>query len=247
LTADDIHSDPIQEAIRVLGRAEADEIVIRAAGGVAVALLCPSARRPPLARSYEDVDFVVAKGHSRRVGDLFQALGYAPDQELNALQGGERLHFIAPGDGRVADVFVDSIRGCHEIVLKDRLGVHDRTVPPVDLVFSKLQIRETNRKDELDLVALFTDLELSEDDSGISVTRAAQLVRSDWGLWRTVTEVLGKTTEFAATVDGGQPAAARMGEFAEVLEAAPKSRRWRARSRVGDRVRWYEEPEEMES
>jgi hypothetical protein len=28
------------------------------------------------------------------------------------------------------------------------------------------------------------------------------------------------------------------------IEAAPKTARWRLRSRVGDRVRWYAEPEE---
>jgi hypothetical protein len=30
------------------------------------------------------------------------------------------------------------------------------------------------------------------------------------------------------------------------MEAAPKSRRWRLRAKVGDRKRWYEEPEEVE-
>jgi len=28
------------------------------------------------------------------------------------------------------------------------------------------------------------------------------------------------------------------------MEAEPKSRRWRLRSQVGERVRWYQEPEE---
>jgi hypothetical protein len=28
------------------------------------------------------------------------------------------------------------------------------------------------------------------------------------------------------------------------VEAAPKTARWRLRSRVGDRVKWYEQPEE---
>ena len=32
----------------------------------------------------------------------------------------------------------------------------------------------------------------------------------------------------------------------EYLERAPKSRRWKVRARVGDRVRWYEDVEEVE-
>jgi hypothetical protein len=30
----------------------------------------------------------------------------------------------------------------------------------------------------------------------------------------------------------------------EAAETAPKSLRWKARAKVGDRVRWYEMPEE---
>ena len=32
----------------------------------------------------------------------------------------------------------------------------------------------------------------------------------------------------------------------EAIEAAAKSTRWKLRARVGDRVAWYAEPEEME-
>jgi hypothetical protein len=31
----------------------------------------------------------------------------------------------------------------------------------------------------------------------------------------------------------------------ERIEAQPKSGRWKMRNRVGDKVRWYEEPEEV--
>jgi hypothetical protein len=33
--------------------------------------------------------------------------------------------------------------------------------------------------------------------------------------------------------------------LAEIADAAPKSMQWKMRSRVGDRVRWYELPEEV--
>ena len=33
--------------------------------------------------------------------------------------------------------------------------------------------------------------------------------------------------------------------LADAIEAAPKSTKWRLRARVGDRVTWYEEPEEV--
>jgi hypothetical protein len=31
----------------------------------------------------------------------------------------------------------------------------------------------------------------------------------------------------------------------EAIEAAPKSTRWKLRARVGERVPWYEQPEEV--
>jgi hypothetical protein len=33
----------------------------------------------------------------------------------------------------------------------------------------------------------------------------------------------------------------------EAIEAAPKTTKWKVRARVGDRVRWYEDPDEIDS
>jgi hypothetical protein len=37
----------------------------------------------------------------------------------------------------------------------------------------------------------------------------------------------------------------RLERLWEAIEAAPKPARWKMRNRVGDKVRWYEEPEEV--
>src|SRR5437660_61153 len=39
----------------------------------------------------------------------------------------------------------------------------------------------------------------------------------------------------------------RLDRLWERIEAEPKSRRWRLRDRVGDRRRWYDEPEEVDA
>ena len=36
----------------------------------------------------------------------------------------------------------------------------------------------------------------------------------------------------------------RLGQILEALEGAPKTRRWKRRARLGERKRWYDEPEE---
>jgi hypothetical protein len=37
----------------------------------------------------------------------------------------------------------------------------------------------------------------------------------------------------------------RLDRLRERIDAEPKTRAWRMRSRIGDRKRWYEEPEEV--
>ena len=45
----------------------------------------------------------------------------------------------------------------------------------------------------------------------------------------------------------GEVVEERLGELWRRIDDEPKSGRWRLRARVGDRVRWYELPEEVRS
>jgi hypothetical protein len=78
------------------------------------------------------------------------------------------------------------------------------------------------------------------------------VVGDDWGWWRTVTGNLDRVIDLV----GGDlarlvPSNARFdpAEQARALrrhaDEVPKSLRWKIRSRVGDRVQWYELPEEV--
>ncbi len=71
---------------------------------------------------------------------------------------------------------------------------------------------------------------------------------TDWGFCHTAERNLGKVAELAAAepVPGaGHDVAAQAGAIQAAIEAAPKSRSWRLRSRIGERVKWYETPEEV--
>ena len=78
----------------------------------------------------------------------------------------------------------------------------------------------------------------------------AELCAKDWGLWRTATLTIAQSRErlgeFGLDADQQALIAKRLEALAAAIDAAPKSRAWRLRSRVGERVRWYEEPEEPE-
>jgi hypothetical protein len=244
--------DPLAEAARIIDAASQAGIVMRAAGGVAIALLCAAARRPPLSRSYQDIDFAMRSEDAGPVAELFATLGYEPEEEFNLLHGQRRLFFVDRGRDRQADVFLDRIEMCHQLDLSDRLERCPQTLTPADLLLSKLQVMQTNNKDYLDMVALLSDLPLTEaDDRGIDLVRIRELCANDWGWWKTSTIVAGRLRELAremsarhSDVDSG--VVAHIDTLIHDLEDTPKSRRWKLRAKVGERVRWHEEPEEID-
>lgn len=241
-------ADPVAEGTRIAEAAAERGLSLRLLGGVAVAILCPSARKPPLRREYKDIDLATDGASKEQVALLVESLGYAPDREFNMLHGHRRLFFWDEVNHRQVDVFVNDANLCHRVELKGRLAVRPLTLSLADLTVLKLQVVETNEKDYLDICALFTDHEPSKDESGINLDYIAGLAASDWGLWRTLGMVAERSERFARELPGfaaGEVVAGRLRDLREALDTVPKSRVWKLRARVGDRKRWYELPEEV--
>lgn len=249
----DVLADPVDEARRVLEAAREAAVPLRAVGGIAVALTAPTIARLRPTRSYHDID-LVARAGTPAVSRLMIDLGYEAAKRFNTLNGSERLMFHDP-TGRRVDVFIGTLRMCHVLPFAARLELQPWTLPPADLVLSKLQIVELTERDVQDLVALFADFALAESDAdGIGLGRVRQVCGDDWGWWRTVDGNLRQLSERwrrAATLadpgDAGilEAAVARAAELRATLEACPKSFGWRVRAMVGPRVRWYDLPEEV--
>src|SRR6476646_10047991 len=120
-------ADPLEEAIRLIDAGTRAGIPLRATGGLGIALICPSARRPPLARSYQDLDFMAPSRKPREIGQLLTEISYVPEEALNTLHRQRRLFFLDQVHHRQADVFLDRIEMCHNLDLRDRATVLDRT------------------------------------------------------------------------------------------------------------------------
>jgi len=125
-------------------------------------------------------------------------------------------------------------------------------VDAVDVLLSKLQIIELNEKDAHDIVHLLAGLPLgSGAQAAIDTDRFGKLLGADWGWWRTVTGSLEKLPALVAERPGLVPPGAPYDPLAQarelrgVAENAPKSMKWKLRANMGDRVRWYELPEEV--
>jgi hypothetical protein len=238
----------VGQAVAVVERAEQAGVVIRLIGGIAVALHSPSASHRALRRDYADIDFVAGAVDRQRLDALLAEIGYFPDKRFNSIHGKTRRLYFDESGSRQVDVFMSAFKMCHELPLGERLSVDSPTVPLAELFLTKAQIVQLNEKDMLDLLALLADHSVGAgDDETINAERIAKLCGADWGLAKTVTLTLDRLAEAVAS-DAGRVDAAVVGERVEkirrAIDQAPKSMRWRARARIGERVPWYELPED---
>ena len=237
-------ADVIAEAERISAAARALKVPVKLVGGAAVNLHSRSARAAPLKRKYGDLDFVAASKQRQAAEKLFESLGYEGDRRFNTLNGHQRLLYLDAVNGRQIDIFIDRMRMCHVIELADRLGGDDPCLTPADLLLSKLQVFEVNMKDLVDSIALLLDHPIADhDDDAINGSYLAQLLSQDWGLYRLNTARIRETAkELPVPADTVNQ---RLDELWARTEAHPKSLKWRLRAKVGDRMSWYELPEEV--
>lgn len=240
--------DVLGEARRLLDAARAHGVNVRLLGGAAIGLKCPSAARPPLARIYKDLDFVGLSGESRKLQEFFPAQGYSPDRRFNSLNGHRRLLFRDESRSRLLDVLLDRFEMCHRFDLRDRLLLEPDTLSLADVLLTKMQVVEANEKDLVDSLALLIDHPITSNSNvGIDADYVARLCARDWGLYRTLHLNRERVEEAAGRLDPSsrETALTRLLELFERIEHEPKTLAWKVRARVGDRVRWYELPEEV--
>jgi hypothetical protein len=244
-------ADVVAEGRRLVASAD---LPVRLLGGVGVALHDHRPVPAALERGYGDLDVVVPPKSARATTGVMTAAGYEPNERFNALHGSARMLFYDTENKRQVDVFVGTFSMCHRLDLSHRLGEHAYSLDAADLLLTKLQIHEINRKDLVDAVRLLLTHENADIAGGagspdvMSLDRLRSVTSTDWGWFTTVTDNLGLVR--AAAADLLDPAEASVVEtradaIDASLEAAPKSMRWKARSVVGRKTPWYELPEEV--
>ena len=241
--------ETIAEAERVAEEASAQKVAVKLLGGAGIHLHSPSSHHAPLRRKYGDLDYVIASKDRKATLAFFPSIGYEANDRFNLMQGDRRLYFFDNSNGKQVDVFIDVIRMSHVIDLRGRLGHAGPCASPSDLLLSKLQIYEVNRKDLVDVTALVLDHPIkSNDDEAIDAAYVARLCGEHWGLYRTLQINLEKLRHTVGELDVDRDTiTSRVDELWDAVEKSPKPLKWRMRAQVGDRVRWYELPEEVRS
>lgn len=242
-----------REAVGLVAAAGARGMVLRVVGSTGIRLHCAPAaaaldrlRRP----APKDIDVVCRQEDRTPLRRLLEARGWQVDRDLLVAMEGQRYAFTHPRDGLELDVFVDRLEFCHTIELRDRLGRREVTVPVEDLLLQKLQIVKPTVTDRLDSQALLAThrvgAEEGPDGEAIDPGYVAGLLARDWGFHHTATANLA-ALRAAPPGNGGRLVGERVDALLASIEAAPKSVRWRARARVGERLQWWQDVDEREA
>ena len=108
-------------------------------------------------------------------------------------------------------------------------------------------------KDAFDIVSLLLNNEIgSEKDGSIDLERIASLCAQDWGLYKTTSINLNRVEDLLADEDlklkkeERELILGRVRQIQKAFDDMPKSLAWQMRDKVGTRVRWYMEVEEVD-
>jgi hypothetical protein len=257
--------DPLAEALRIVDLADGRGLQVRLMGGMAVRAHAPDWSHRTRRREV-DLDFATRGRDRPAFFKLLEEAGYTADRRHNALFGGAQGYFVDVPRHRPVDILLDKLEMCHRIEFGNRLAASSPTLPLAELLLSKLQIVKINKKDVLDALILLAEHPLGPDDGAadsdlglgmISLPRILSYTSNDWGWWRTVTGNLKVLEHYLATdfqpadldIGGQRPVrfdpAAQVEALRVAIDHAPKSSRWKLRSRVGEKKLWYQEPEEV--
>ena len=245
-------NDLIAEMKRIIESAQEKGIHLRVFGGLAI-LVHSQKNTKFFKRDEPDFDFVAPKSDRKKLESFFGEMGYSPNKQFNLLNGKERqIYYYDESGFPHVDILIGNFEMCHMLPLEDRLDIDPITIPLTDLLLSKAQVVELNRKDAMDMMSLLLNNDIgAEETGGIDLERITSLCGKDWGLYKTLSMNLERVqdllsdNELAVTDDEQVVIRTSIQKIQKALDEMPKSVAWQMRDKVGTRVRWYMEVEEV--
>jgi hypothetical protein len=245
----DLRDERILEAQRIIDAGQANNVLLRLIGGLAIRRHCEIIGF--CERDYSDIDMVGLRKQSAQIIKVMEELGYQEDSQVALSTAGQRMLFLKPGSTDHVDVFLDTFEMEHSIDLKHRLTIEKYTISISDLLLSKLQIHQLNEKDVRDILTIVKDIpQGTMDEPGIiNVTYLAELCAKDWGLYQDVNtnieQVLQLVHNYSLSPTETQRIRQGLQHIQTTLEQAPKSLKWQFRNRIGKRKAWRREVEDQ--
>jgi len=242
------------ELKRILKASNDSGIIMRVIGSLAFQMHCQKFGylQAAMGRAYTDIDFAAYHKQTKEIQILMSGLGYKENREVFIVSEGDRAIFERAEIGIHLDVFYEKLAFSHMIYWNNRLEVDNPSIPLAEMLLEKMQIVQINEKDIIDTIMLLLEHPLGDkDDETINIKYVAGLCSNDWGLWRTTTMNLDKVHKLAhgytqLTSEEKEKIDSQVNKALARIEQEPKSLAWRLRARVGDRVKWYRDVDEVE-
>lgn len=236
----------IDEAMKIQSEAENEGLLLRFLGALAFRLQCPknAAHFEALERRITDIDFAASTNNREKLIAFFEQRGYIVDENVLHTGGGFRYIFENPQNGKHVDIFFDQLEMCHTVVFKDRMNIDNWTISLADLLLEKMQIVKINMKDLKDTAVLLLEHDVGPDDRTINMTHIAKIMSNDWGFYHTFTTNLNKVSDVLSQFNSLRERERdlireRIQGILDLLEKSKKSLKWRARAKIGARMKWY--------
>jgi hypothetical protein len=242
------------ELKRILKASDDAGILLRVIGSLAFQMHCPKFGylQAAMGRAYTDIDFAAYQRQTKEIQALMAGLGYRENREVFIVSEGDRSIFERPEVGLHIDVFYEKLDFSHVIHWTGRLEVDHPSIPLAEMLLEKMQIVQINEKDVIDTIMLLLEHPIGDEDrETINAQRIAGLCSTDWGLWRTTTMNLEKVRQLAQgyeqlTGEQKEKIDAQVKTALARIDREPKPLAWRIRARVGDRVKWYKDVDEVQ-
>ena len=251
--------DFIGSATRIVEEGQNAGVTLRILGATAFRIHCPGYEdvHRAMGRDLSDIDFVAYSKEERKMEEFFsKSLHLEVERQQAALTPGlfvGRHIYIDKATGMHVDVFIDKLDMCHVIDFRSRLHVDSPTIPLAELVLEKMQIVTLNEKDVKDMLMLLAVHDVGEDDNDkVNGKYIADLLSKDWGFYYTTKLSLEKVRNgierYKDVLKPGDTdrIAERITKLSGMIEAAPKSLKWKARAAIGTKVQWYNDVEEVD-
>ena len=240
------------ELKRIIDASNTAGVLLRVIGSLAFQMHCPKYGfiQEAMGRAYTDIDFAAYSKQTKEIKVLMAGLGYAEEKDVFIVSEGDRSIFNHLS-GLHVDVFYEKLDFCHPISWSGRLEVDAPTIPLAEMVLEKMQIVQINEKDIIDTIMLLLEHPLGDHDKEtINIARVALLCAKDWGLWRTTTMNLNKVQILAQgypqlTAEQKDHVTNQVKASLARIDQENKPMAWRLRARVGDRVKWYKDVDEV--
>jgi hypothetical protein len=252
----EIQEDFYTERTRILDALDQPEnkhVIMRLIGALAFRTHCSQYGyfQDALGRVFTDIDFASYRRYTREIRRVLIESGYVEEKTVTQLFGDSRMLFNDPVFGRHIDIFYEKLDFCHPVVFTGRLEVEKLTLPLAELLLEKLQIVKINEKDVIDSIMLLREHPIGDQDQEtINALVISKILGDDWGFWRTVTAnlelLIEKLMGYPSLSDEDRRVVLeRIRQLQSRIDSQPKTAKWKLRSRIGERIKWYKDVEEL--